>query len=147
MKKIVLVLTTALSLWVGSPNAVAHGGGCGVGFWPFFPFGIGLGIGYSFAACNYGYRYPGYVYSQPTSYAYPPTTYNQPAASAPVASAPPESPVWVPSTPGAGKWVPEPHPYSYTPTAVGKVSTMVNPSPTVTISKPAQGMVVYTVGR
>ena len=147
MRKIMLVLTTTLGLCTGGVNVQAHGGYCGPYFWPFIPFGIGLGIGYSIAACDYRARYPVYVYPQPTYYSYPSATYSQSAATVAVAPAAPESPVWVPSTPGTGQWVPDPHPYNYTPAPPGKVAIMVAPNSTVAISRSPGGVQVYTLGR
>ncbi len=147
MKKIVFVLVAALSLCAGSVRVQAHGGYCGPFFWPFIPFGLGLGIGYSMAAANYRYGYPTYVYSQPTYYAYPSTTHSQPAATVAVPPTAEESPVWVPSTPGTGQWVPDPHPYQYTPTTPAKAATVVTPNLNVAVSRLPGGVTVYTIGR
>src|SRR3974390_1885476 len=137
MKRLNLVLATALTLSFGSLNTFAHGycghgGGCG--WWPFWSFGIGLGvgtaIGYSAAPRYPVYAYP---YAYPVqAYTYAPATavhtapasssYAQPTGNPHGTPRAPQMAVWVPHTPGAGKWVPDPNPYSYTPSEAAVAS-------------------------
>ncbi len=147
MKK--FALTLALVLTLGA-KAMAHGCWC---FWPGFGIGVGLGglcgvslgvgvgCGWSCGACCpvYGYAYsqPSYGYSQP---AYAPPAYGYAADYAdPPAAAPSPSYIWVPSTPGAGHWVPDPAPYSYTPAPASRLRQVV------TMSRSPEGIPVYNI--
>src|SRR5260370_20222558 len=115
MKRIALVAGMVLTLCVGTLSAEARGcwrGGC---FWPFWSFGLGWGLGaaYSYPAYRYSYPYTAYgYYYPPPVYTYnPQVSYAQTAPPAPSAQPAPKEPelqVWVPSTPGPGKWVPDP---------------------------------------
>jgi hypothetical protein len=140
MKKIGLTLSLVLAL---GGNAVAHG--C-CGFWPSFSIGIGigavfgcsLGVGpgcYCYCGCGYpayscAYPQPAYAYAPPANYFDPP----QPSA-------------WVPSTPGAGRWVPEPTPYSYTPavTATRPAEPKTALRQVVTMTRSGDGIPVYSI--
>jgi hypothetical protein len=134
MKKLGILLATALTLSTGSVRVQAHGcGGCD--WWPFAAFGLGLGIG---SAVTYATtpRYPAYsytyVYPPPSVPAYAPPSAPQAAPTSVYARHPVSLPAiahapqhaiyapqvaacWVPSTPGAGRWVPDPNPYRYAP--------------------------------
>lgn len=135
MKRLSLILAVALTLGTGSMNVRAHGcggwggwhGGCGwggCGWWPLATFGIGLGVGTAvgyasaprYPAYSYSYVYPAYAYAPPSSaYVVPVGSYARQPVNTPVVAPAPQVAVWVPSTPGAGKWVPDRNPYSYTP--------------------------------
>ena len=117
MKRIVLVATTGLALCAGTMTAGANG----CCFWPFWAFGLGIGLGAAVTAAStpkYVYPVYSYPYAPPAySYYYPPhPVYTHPASIAPAATAPEldyQAHSWVPSTPGAGRWVPDPQPYRY----------------------------------
>jgi hypothetical protein len=118
MKAIRNVCGLALVLCTSGAGFEAHA--CGVGFSfcvPFLSFGIGLGLGAPCAGPAYGcaYGYPAYTYAQPAYACAPPASYIPPVAAAPAAPAVAETPVWMPSTPGPGHWVPNPEPYNYVP--------------------------------
>ena len=114
---------------------------------------IGFGIGASCAGPAYGcaYGYPGCAYPQPAYASDPPANYALAATASPAPAAPPvaETPAWVPSTPGAGHWVPDPEPYSYTPGPTVKRTSAVSAGTpqTVTVSRSAGGVPVYSVNR
>jgi len=127
VKTVRLVLITALTLCSGTVSTKAHGGDC---WWPAVAFGLGLGINLAasyHATYNASVSTSAYSYSPP-SYAYHPGRYYVASASAPAvtrvtpASTETRTVVaptgWVPSAPGPGKWVLDPHPYRYTPTTV-----------------------------
>jgi len=143
MKKIGLTLSLVLAL---GGNAMAHGCWHCWGFWPSFSVGIGLGgvFGCSLGvrpgcSCYCGCGYPAYScdYSQP-AYAYaPPANYVDP----------PQPSAWVPSTPGAGRWVPDPTPYSYTPavTAPRPAEPKTALRQVVAITRSGDGIPVYSI--
>ena len=147
MKTIRLLVVTALALCAGTISSQAHG--CGFGFrfgFSCLPLGIGFGLGTGWSCQSYGcYAYPSY------SYAYAPAAnYVSPLAEAPaVAVAPidPPAPAWVPSTAGAGHWVPEAQPYCYTPVAPAKKADAVLAGQTVTTVQSPGGVRVYIVNR
>jgi len=159
MKKIGLILSLVLTF---GGNAMAHGCWCGWGFWPSFSVGLGLGgvFGCSLACpcccCSCGYGYPAYgypaysyAYSQP-AYAYsyaPAANYVDPPAAVPGPARAPEPSGWVPSTPGAGKWVPDPAPYSYTPPVSATSPAQAKPAlrQVVTSTCSPEGIPVYTI--
>jgi hypothetical protein len=147
MKKFGLTLSLVLAL---GGNAMAHG--CW-GFWPGFSVGIGLGgvfgcslgvcagcgcyCGCGYPAYSYAYSQPACAYSQPAYACAPPTGYVDP----------PQPSAWVPRTPGAGRWVPDPTPYSYTPRA-----TTTRPAEAktalrrvVTMIRSGDGIPIYSV--
>ena len=122
MKRIGLVTSMALALCAGTVNASANG----CCFWPFWAFGLGIGLGaavtsaataprYSYPVYTYPYSVPAYSYhEQPPVYAHHAPA--RPAQTAPAPTATPAEPerlAWVPSSPGAGRWVPDPQPYRY----------------------------------
>lgn len=125
MKRIALALGAALTLLANPITVNAHGG-C-FGFWPFWPLAFGTGIALGTAAYHDSCYYPRYVYAGPPYAYYPyraaPTTYvtTVPGAPAPIVNDMPAPPTsapaadWVPSSPGPGHWVPDPHPYAYAP--------------------------------
>ena len=135
MKKLGILLAISLTLSTGSFRVHAHGcGGCD--WWPFAAFGLGLGIGSAVTYAATTPRYPAYsytyVYPQPSAPAYAPPSAPQAAptsvyarrpvsppatahAPQPAIYAPQVATCWVPSTPGAGRWVPDPNPYRYAP--------------------------------
>jgi len=152
MKKIALTLCFALVL--GS-NAMAHGHWCGWGFWPRLSIGFGLGAVFGISLrCGPDYwsdsRCPVYTcpYSQPAcDYATP--VYDPPPP-APAAFTPDKAPSpadWVPSTPGAGHWVPDPAPYRYTPPAAVRRTAGARPVPrqTVTVTRSREGIPIYSI--
>ncbi|HWW02912.1 MAG TPA: hypothetical protein VNZ64_24645 [Candidatus Acidoferrum sp.] len=154
MKRIALVASMALTLCAGTLSAEAHGcwrGGC---FWPFWSFGLGWGLGaaYSYPAYRYSYPYPAYSYYYPPPvYAYnPPVSYAPPAP--PATPAQPaarelEPQVWVPSSPGPGKWVPDPEPYRYVPpasSANAQPARPVNPQTATSTTSPG-GVPIHVV--
>lgn len=139
-------------------HGYAYYGGHGCGGWSFVPglaLGLGFGTLWSSYACrdypSYSYSYyypsPSYVYSQPSTT--PPST-TAPGSSAQVeASQPAQSPEpqpWVPSTPGAGSWVPDPQPYSYSPTqnTPPKPANSRVPSQATAITTSAGGVPVFS---
>ena len=175
MKKMAIALAATLAL-SSSAFAGFHGGGGfrfggghyggwhgGGPFWGSLALGFGLG-----ALLSYPYYYgpayyygPGYsVYYAPTypAYTYAPVppayVYDPPAASSrPAASiAPPPKPeVAAIQTPapvmkGAGQWVPDPEPYSYTPEASARQAAPAI-ARTVTITHSAGGVPLYVVTR
>ncbi|HVV73843.1 MAG TPA: hypothetical protein VHI52_20435 [Verrucomicrobiae bacterium] len=155
MKRTALVLGIGLSLLAKPVDVKAHGG-C-FGFWPLWPLAFGAGVALSSAAYYDSYSYPRYVYAPP---AYPYYTYNYPATSS-VAVPPPQAlpsspqlnpppaPAWVPSYPGAGHWIPDPQPYSYTPQPARHQASAAqsHSGEKVTITRGAGGIPVYTVGQ
>ncbi len=154
MKTIRLILGTALILCTSTVRAPAHG--CGFGFYVGIPFlvGIGFGIGAGCAYPAYGcaYHYPAYPYYPHPAYAYnPPANYAPPLAAtpepSPAAPVVTQSPVWVPSTPGAGHWVPDPQPYQYAPPVAAKPppSATSDPAQTVTVTKSPEGIPLYII--
>jgi len=155
MKRIVLGLAVAATLCTSSINVRAYGcyygGPC---FWPFWPLALGAGIALgSSIAYSHSYSSPTYVYAPPPyaySYSQPANTYSsstsvQPASVQHDSSAP--APVyaevspWIPSTPGAGHWVPDPSPYTY---GAARAPVVVE---TVTVTNSIGGVPVYTVSR
>ncbi len=127
MRTIGLVLSVALTLCTGTLNARANGGGCGgCFFWPFMAFGLGLALASSSQAHTVSY-YPVYV-SPPGPVYVPQTPAAEPAnPPAPVATS------WVPSTPGSGKWVLDPQPYSCLPARAIASHPTVAPATTVVV--------------
>jgi hypothetical protein len=115
MKRICMIFGVALTLGSGALSAGAHGGYCyGPGLWPIIPLAFGLGAALSCAAGGESYSYPVYA-SAPEAYAYEPaSTSGQMPQTAQVALAP-QNAVWVPKTAGAGHWVPDLTPYSFSP--------------------------------
>ncbi|HWX21242.1 MAG TPA: hypothetical protein VN578_15185 [Candidatus Binatia bacterium] len=152
MKKLSVILTVALTLCTGSVSVRAHGCWGGRGCWPFWSFGIGLGVGTAVGCSWAAPRYPAYGYA----YVYPPAayTYVPPAAAYPAPasayvqqplSAPPPmtalASVWVPSTPGVGRWVPDPNPYRYQPAGPAGASSAlaVQSDPTASAARSPGG--------
>lgn len=149
MKTKRFVLGVAVALFTSTAAFQAQACGVSFGFsLPFLSFGIGLGIGAPCAwpAYRCGYPYPAYAYAHP-AYAYnQPINDIPPVAAASPAPAVAETPPWVPSTPGAGHWVPDPEPYAYAPVAVAKktpASTAVLTQNKVTVTKSPEGVPVY----
>ncbi len=157
MKRMVLILSLAISLsgtlvYAQPPPGPWHGGPgpCGPGPWGFVGPLLGLGVGFGLGAawsCNhpreYYYSYPAYPYS-------PPVYYSQPQAGAPATPAAPvprQPTVWVPSSPGAGEWVPDPTPYTYAATPItNSTPAKVQTTPqTVTVTRSAGDVPVYVV--
>ena len=134
-----------------------HGYGSYCGGYPWWP-GLAIGIGLGAICSSIWHSSSGYAnsYDYPAvSYAYAPPTHGtgeaatQPAT--PLAPAVQEAlvtKVWVPSSPGAGKWVPDATPYSYSPTAeiVLAKAAPVKTAPKVSVSRSAGGVPVYCVG-
>lgn len=155
MKKFALSLSLVLAL---GGNAMA-GWHCGWGFWPSFSVGVGLGgvIGCSLGAglgcccyCGSGYPAYGYAYSRPSyAYAYAPAaSYVDPPPAAIASPAwAPEPSYWVPSTPGAGRWVPDPAPYSYTPgvSVARPAETKTALRQVVSVGTSPEGIPVYSI--
>jgi hypothetical protein len=119
MRILALLLSIGAAMGAGSINAKAHGY-CSGGFvWPLWGFGLGLGLG---SALSYRAEYPSYDSYRytTTTYSYTPPANPQPAAGIeqiePSQPAQATDPIWVPSAPGTGRWVPDPTPYRYTPT-------------------------------
>jgi len=155
MKRTALILGIALTL-SGSTANVRAGGCCG--FWPFWPVAFGTIAIASIAAAHssptYVYvpqAYPyGYAYPQPQHPASPPSSQTPPASSAPAMSTFEQASSWVPNSPGAGHWVPDPTPYSYNPGAQTKViagTTQPAAAQLVTPNRSAGDIPVYTVTR
>jgi len=141
-------------------------GANGCCFFPFWAFGLGIGLGAAVTAAASGpkYVYPVYSYpyaSPPYGYYYAPRpAYSHPAPAAPAQPAPgqtdpaqtaPEPDLqahaWVPSSPGAGRWVPDPHPYRYVQSNEGlpiKLVGQVYPMTVSTISSPG-GVTVHVI--
>ena len=152
MKKIGLTFSLVLTL---GGNAMACGWCC---FWPSFSIGIGLGgiFGCSLGVgpgcyCYCGCGCPAYscAYSRP-AYAYsyaPAANYIAPPAAVPGPARAPEPSPWVPSTPGAGRWVPDPTPYSFTPAATATTLPEAKPAlrKVVTMTRSRDGIPVYTI--
>jgi len=125
------MLSIGIALCAGTAGFHARAGGVGVHIClPFFSFGIGLGLGFPCAAQVYGCAAPVYTCASPVYACARPMCGNY-ACSAPAYYDPPEqavasidpivrpAPMWVPSTPGAGHWVPDPQPYNCTPHGFG----------------------------
>jgi hypothetical protein len=153
MKRISLILGIALTL--SSSTANLRAGGCG-GCCAFWPFALALGAGVAIASAASAHSSPTYVYVPPPyPYGYPQShapASQQPAQNPPVSSAPAMSYVelgahWVPSSPGAGHWVPDPTPYVYEPVAQSKlVATSARPTTQLVTVNQLPGQVrVYTV--
>ena len=128
--------------------------GCGP-WWPGLAIGFGLGAITTAAAASH----PTYVYSYGApvvSYASAPVAYaartvpTQPvAAPAPAIQESLVTKVWVPASRGAGRWVPDPNPYSYTASAesaVAKVAAPANAPPLVAANKSPGGVRVFVAG-
>lgn len=171
MKILGLILSIAFTLGTGTINARAYGGwrggyggwhggywhgggwyGGGCSFWPSFTFGLGLGAlaaypWYRYRTCNYVYYSPAssYVYRQPAYTCSPPANPAPPAAVLRQAPKAPENPVWIPSSQGAGQWVPESNPYRYSPAPKPSGASPVPAAPpeAVTIAKSPGGVPVY----
>ena len=135
MKRTSLILGIALTL--SSSTANLRAGGC-CGFWPFLPLAF-AGIAIASAASahsspTYVYAPPPYPYGYPYSYPQSHAPDQQPAqvpsgATAPAMSSVEQGSHWVPSSPGAGHWVPDPTPYVYAPVAQSKlVATTARPA-------------------
>jgi hypothetical protein len=109
----------------GYRHGYSHGCGYGVGL-PLLTFGLGLGLGSIFSepAPDYTVRY---VY--PETYVYAPPARVAAPVPAPQPALPVVTPPWTPSSPGTGRWVPEPRPYSYTPTAAPAAEVKVTRKP------------------
>jgi hypothetical protein len=146
MKKFALAVSLLLVL---GGKAMAYGCCCfwpgfgiGVGLGGFCGFSLGLGLGGLGCGCYCGPGYPAYgcAYSQPAyGYGYGAPAYGYPANYiAPPAPAP--SYDWVPSTPGAGHWVPEPAPYRYTPACA-----LPRLRQAVTVTRSPDGIPVYSI--
>src|SRR5208337_1611455 len=93
---------------------------CGLGFQlylPFFSIGFGLGVPWTCAGSP--------CYSCASCLPPPPAPVND----APVEMPPPAR--WIPSTPGAGHWLPEPNPYHY----FGGPAAAPSSAPRVTVTK------------
>ena len=143
-------LMTSLALVLTMGTAVSASA-CGIGFHldlGFLSFGLGFGFGrpypYPAYACHYGYGYPACGYAHPP-YAYDAgANYSQPAAVTATAPSVPETPMWVPSTPGVGHWVPDPTPYQYAakPAAENGTATL---APTVAVNRLPGKPVVFTL--
>jgi len=151
MKKTGLTLSLAFALCT---NALAHGHLHVWGCWPPFSIGIGLGTicGWSLHSCPaycYHYSYPAYscAYSPPSYASAPPANYVAPAATVPSPRTAPAPSDWVPSTPGAGEWVPDPTPYRYTPPVAAKkpVRPKAAPAQMVTVTRSPEGIPVYII--
>jgi hypothetical protein len=156
MKRILVVTSMALTLCAGTLNASANG----CCFWPFWAFGLGLGLAaaassaatsptYAYPVYSYPYALPAYSYYSPR----PVYTYPAPAAPAQTAAAAatpePEHQVqsWVPSSPGVGKWVPDPQPYRYLQSSETQPVKAVNqlyPMTVSTVSSPG-GVPVHVI--
>jgi hypothetical protein len=160
MKRISLLLGIALTLSSGTANLRAGGcGGCGgCAFWPFALFGAGVAIASAASAHSsptYVYAPPPYPYYYPYSYPQSPAPSSQQPAQDPSGSTAPamssleQAARWVPSSPGAGHWVPDPTPYVYEPVAQSKlVATSAQPATQlVTVNRSAGQVPVYTVTR
>ncbi len=97
----------------GGYGGCYYGGGCN-NFWPGLAIGLGVGA-LTTALVSSSQHSDTVYYAVPT----PVYTYNPTAVSTTAAAPPPPQPVvaksvvWVPSTPGAGQWVPDPEPYAY----------------------------------
>src|SRR5262249_27871320 len=156
MKRTALILGIALTLSGSTANVRAHGG-C-YGFWPFWPLALGTGI--AIASIASAHSTPTYAYvppAYPYGYAYPqpPHPSNaQPsqaptAASAPVTATFDQASRWVPSSPGAGHWVPDASPYTYDPGAQNRViAASAQPAgQLVTINRSRGDVPVYTITR
>ncbi len=142
-----------------------HGGHWGGGYWyggPWWPsWSIGVGLG-AYWYPEYPYGYPVYSYpyyysygsNQPYVYSAPPSpaAESSPADAVPRSAQTPESPGWVPANPGSGTWVPDSEPYRYEERQSGEtVKPGSGPQPaagqTVTITRSAEGPLVYRIGR
>jgi hypothetical protein len=155
MKKFALVLSMAC-LTAGS--ALAHGcwGFCGgpflsIGIGPCLGFSVGCGPAYAWGcpASSYVCRQPYYPYYPAAVYDPVPVRVVAPASMPvyPLAPQVASTPTWVPSTPGAGRWVPDPAPYSYVPPtprpAAARAATAGHPI--VSILRSPEGIPVYFV--
>lgn len=148
MKRMILLLSVGGSL-AFSPLAASAHGGVGFCFWPLWPLSLGVGVGLGCAAstyhsCSSAYSYgpAAYAYTTPPVYAAPPI----PAAPVVVETPAPANPAWVPSTPGAGHWVPDPAPYSYSENAAPKPRAAAALSPqSVTVTTSPGNVKVYVV--
>ena len=153
MKRTALILGIALTLSGSTANVRAHGG-C-YGFWPFWPLVVGTGIAIASIA-SAQHSSPTYVYvppAYPYGYAYPAHSSNlqpsqtRPAAVANATSTFEQASRWVPNSPGAGHWVPDPTPYNYGP-GTPALATGVQPTgQLVTINRSAGDVPVYTLMR
>ena len=65
------------------------------------------------------------------------------------APATPTLAAWTPRTPGAGRWVPDSDPYSYTPSTPVLVAPRASPgnNELVTNTRSREGIPIYTVSR
>jgi hypothetical protein len=136
-------------------HGYGYGYGC-FPWWPLATFGLGFGLGAltQSHAPEYVYAYPAYtaypaysyttyapaqpVYAQahaPAQPVYAKSAPPRPAKTVPAASTtanvaavanPRPAASWVPSTPGAGHWVPDPKPYSYTEVATPKKTAIAD---------------------
>jgi hypothetical protein len=156
MKRTALILGIVLTLSGSTSNLRAHGGGGCYGFWPFWPLAL-FGAGLAVASVASAHSSPTYVYvppAYPYGYAQPQHSYVAPPAQAPAATSAPAAPThyeiasWVPSTPGAGHWVPDPTPYSYNPGIQTKIIvSAAEPATLVTVNRSPGNVPVYTVTR
>ncbi len=159
MKKAALICSVALCLAMKPVTAEAHGGyyyggGCSGGGWPAFALGMGLGALFTVPLWAHSDPAPTYYISTPAPVTY---TYAAPApAPAPqaprVATPPPAPPPaepaptaqWTPSSPGAGRWVPDPTPYAYVPApAPGAAPVVASHSQSAVLQKTPQGTTVF----
>jgi hypothetical protein len=140
-----LVLSVAMTLCTGTLSARAHGG-CGGGcfYWPFWAFGIGLAAAYSCQAYSVSRSQPVYTYVPPACVYSPPAGEAAPAAVAPALQATALTAVWVPSTPGTGKWVPDPKPYSLKP-RVAVAAAAAPATSTVIVTNSPEGVPLHIV--
>jgi len=156
MRRTVFSLGVALTLLVSPVSVKAHGG-C-YGFWPFWPLAFGTGIALGTAAYYDSHCYPRYVYASPPcsyyGYSVASPIYAPPAQapvvnSMPALPAPPPVSDWVPSSPGAGHWVPEPHPYRYVPGKPERrpAAAGTPPLPTISVTSSLGNVPVYTISR
>jgi hypothetical protein len=152
MKRTAIILGIALTLSGSTVNLRAHGG-C-YGFWPFWPLALGAGIAIASVASahsapTYVYVPPAYPYGYPYSYSQPHNSQASAVDSAPVVTTLNQSSRWLPSSPGAGHWVPDPAPYTYDPRNQAKViASSVQPvTEVVMVTRSAGNVPIYTVGR
>lgn len=159
MKRRIIILGIALSL-SGSTFSVRAHGGC-YGFWPFWPFALGAGLAIASVASAQNHSSPTYVYT-PAEYSYPyssPPPQNptiNPLTQTPAPSGPAVQPEpnplssWVPSSPGAGHWVPDPTPYTYSQAPQPKSTPAIMAEPrteVITLTHSAGNVPVYTISR
>jgi hypothetical protein len=145
MKRILLTLSIASTLCGSVVNAGAHG--CGFHFWIGIPFLFGIGFGVPCSSYPYACGYP--VYTYPAHTESPCQTQTATVEAPAPVPGPPIAQLWAPTTPGTGAWVHEPEPYHYTPSVVAKTTTAPAPAgaQTVSVSKTADGVTVYSISQ